>query len=239
MTPVREPPPDVAVELVGVGKAFDHRPVLRGIDLRVLAGETVAVLGANGSGKSTLLRVLATLLAPSRGTISWFGRPTDSLPAVRRRLGFVPHESLLYGGLTVEENLRFFAGLYGLVAARADAALEELELHGLRSRRARILSRGQRQQADLARALLHNPDVLILDEPFTGLDLEAVLRLQSLLESQRARGRTLIFTTHDPNEARALADRATVLLGGRLTAAVPPGELDDAQLAAWFRQGRR
>ncbi len=213
--------------------------MLRGIDLRVAASEAVAVLGANGSGKSTLLRITATLLAPTHGTVRLFGAAAGRTAAVRRRLGFVSHESLLYDNLTVDENLRFFAGLYGAADRRVEAVLDEMALVPVRARRARTLSRGQRQQADLARALLHDPDLLILDEPFTGLDLDAAAGLERRLGAQRSRGRTLLFATHDVREARALADRAMVLHGGRLTEPASPQVLDEATLAAQFGEARR
>lgn len=228
-----------AADLVGVAKSYDHRPVLRGVDLRLRVGETIAVLGANGSGKSTLLRLVATLATPTRGTVTWFEQPVQPLPAVRRRIGLLPHESLLYDNLTVEENLRFFAGLYGLAPARVESVLSESGLLPLRGRRARILSRGQRQQVDLARALLHDPELLILDEPFTGLDLDAARRLTAMIRAGSSQGRTVIFATHDLAEARALASGAAVLVDGRLTGVAPPDTLDEARLAAWFHEGRR
>jgi heme exporter protein A len=228
--------PARVVEAAGVTRTFDHRPVLRGVDLCVRAGETVAVLGANGSGKSTLLRILASVLRPTRGTVVWFGEPGAPPASVRRRLALVPHEPLLYDGLTVEENLRFFAGLYGLPSARTAEVLEALGLGALRARRTRALSRGQRQQADLARALLHDPALLLLDEPFTGLDLDAAARVAAVLRAGRTT-RAVVFATHDPTEARALADRAAVLRGGRLQL-VEPAALDDAALAGWFREAR-
>lgn len=226
-----------AVKLAGVVKAFDHRPVLRGVDLRVEQGRAVAVLGANGSGKTTLLRLAAALTSPTRGTVALFGRP----PAreVRRRVGLVTHESLLYDNLTVAENLRFFAGLYGLAPSRAAEALASPPLAPLAGRRARVLSRGQRQQVNLARALLHDPDLLLLDEPYTGLDVTAASRLTAVLRAERGRGRTLLLATHDPEEARALDAEVAVLLGGRLTELLPADALDPARLAAWFRDGRR
>ncbi len=228
-------PGGVAVALSGVTKAYDHRRVLRGVDLRVPLGETVAVLGANGSGKSTLLRLVATLASPTRGEVVWFGQPAAPQAAVRRRIGFVPHESLVYDGLTVLENLRFFAGLYGVPASRVDADLAGDGLEPLRGRRVRILSRGQRQQVDLARALLHDPELLILDEPFTGLDLDAAARLAAMIR-RGAGGRTVLFATHDLAEAQALAGGAAVLRDGRLSEVVSPGELDAARLARWFAE---
>ncbi len=224
------PSGQVAVRLTGVTKAYDHRPVLRGIDLHARLGETVAVLGANGSGKSTLLRLAARLIQPTRGSVVWFEEPAAAAATVRRRIGLLPHESLLYDGLTVEENLRFFAGLYGLPASSVEPAIGAMGLNPLRALRARILSRGQRQQVDLARVLLHDPQLVILDEPFTGLDLDAARRLAAMIR-QGAGGRAVLFATHDPGEAQALAGRAVVLSDGRLAEPVSPASLDAPQPA--------
>ncbi len=226
-----------AVEVREVVKSYDHRPILRGATLRMEAGQTVAVLGPNGSGKTTLLRIVATLSPPTRGTVSLFGATAGPLPDLRRRIGLVPHESLLYDSLTVEENLRFFAGLYGLPQERVTHTLDRASLRPLAGRRAHVLSRGQRQQVNLARALLHNPDLLCLDEPYTGLDLGARERLTAMLQEAASAGRTVLFTTHDLSEARALAAGITVLLDGRLTEVVPADRLDERRLATWFREG--
>lgn len=209
-----------AVELSGVSMVFDYRPVLRGVDLRVRTGEVLAVLGANGSGKSTLLRLMASLVRPTRGTVALFGRDPHTSPELRGRIGYLPHHSLLYDSLTVEENLRFFAALYGVARARVRAVLDASGLRSLARRRVRILSRGQRQQADLARALLHDPALLLLDEPFTGLDVDAATRLGAAIRDA-AGVRTVVFATHDPAEARRLATGAAVLAAGRLSAPPP------------------
>jgi ABC-type multidrug transport system ATPase subunit len=158
---------------------------------------------------------------------------------LRRRIGLVSHESLLYDNLTVEENLRFFARLYGLPRNRVSAIVEEMGLLPVLGRRARVLSRGQRQQVNLARALLHAPALLILDEPFTGLDLDAAGRLTATLRDRTMPERTILLTTHDVAEARALAGGAVVLHEGRLGPVTPPGDLDEAQLADWFGDVRR
>ncbi|MDQ7840025.1 MAG: heme ABC exporter ATP-binding protein CcmA [bacterium] len=228
-----------AVDVRGLVKAFDHRPVLRGVDLRVHSGETLAILGANGSGKTTLLRLIATLSLPTRGSVAWFGEPSGPLPEIRRRIGLVPHESLLYDALTVEENLKFFGGLYDLAPEVVESALDEYALRPLARRRVRVLSRGQRQQVNLARALLHEPDLLILDEPYTGLDVGAADRLTATLRAGAARGCTVILTTHDPTGAGALGADVAVMLDGRLTEIMPAAGLNAELLAAWFREGRR
>lgn len=213
--------------------------MLRGIDLRLAPGHSVAVLGANGSGKSTLLRMAATLLAPTHGEVRLFGAPAGRPPAARRRLGFVSHESLLYDHFTLHENLTFFAGLYGVDRRSIETVAAEMALTPLLGRRVRLLSRGQRQLADLARALLHDPELLILDEPSTGLDLDAAAGLERLLRVQKSRGRALLLATHDVREAQALADRAAVLQGGHLAEPVPAAALDETGLAAQFREARR
>jgi len=202
----------------------------------------MAVLGANGSGKSTLLRIAATLLAPTHGDVRIFGA-AGGVPGVRGRLGFVSHESLLYEHLTVYENLIFFSGLYGGNGRGGhrrggEAIAGEIVSAALLGRRVRLLSRGQRQVADLARALVHDPDLLILDEPFTGLDLDAAAGLEQLLRAQASRGRTLLFATHDVREAQALADDAVVLHQGHLAEPVPVDALDETRLAAQFREAR-
>lgn len=227
-----------AVEVSGLTKAYDHRPVLRGVDLRVAVGQTLAILGANGSGKTTLLRVIATLSSPTRGTVRVFGQPADASAALRRRLGFVAHDSLLYDNLTVGENLAFFAGLYALDGSRVAAILRQAALEPLAHRRTRILSRGQRQQVNLARALLHNPEILLLDEPYTGLDVTAAGRLTTMLRDETRQGRTVIFTTHDLAEADALGADLAVLLSGRLTEVLPPGALDADRLSRWLHEGQ-
>jgi heme ABC exporter ATP-binding subunit CcmA len=226
------------VEVRGVTKTFDHHPVLRGIDFTAAAGDVVAVLGANGSGKTTLLRLIATILPPTRGTVTLFGQPASPRPEVRRRIGMVAHESFLYDMLTVEENLVFFAGLYRLHADRVTAVLAQTALRPIAHRRVRILSRGQRQQANLARALLHDPDLLVLDEPYTGLDLDMAGRLTSALRDGR-RDRTILLTTHEPAQARAVATGAAVLTDGRLGPVLPPEELDATTLAEVFGADRR
>ncbi len=231
--------PGWVVEAHRLVKVFDYRPVLRGIDLRVRPGETLAILGANGSGKTTLLRLISTLLAPTRGSLTWFGDPSAPPQATRRRIGLVPHESLLYDSLTVRENLVFYGGLYAVAPSRVESVLDEHALAPLAARRVRVLSRGQRQQVNLARALLHAPDLLILDEPYTGLDVGAAGRLTSTLRACAARGCAVILTTHDPAGAEALDASVAILLDGRLTGVGAAMGLNRSMLCDWLREGRR
>jgi heme exporter protein A len=220
----RIPGHDLALEFSDIICAYGHRPVLRGVSLRLRLGQSLAIMGANGAGKTTVLRVAAMLMAPSGGRAAWFGM-TPAGPAIRQRIGFVAHESLLYDSLTLRENLEFFAGLYGVARGRVPSILEQMGLESVGDRRVRLLSRGQRQRANLARALLHDPDLLILDEPFTGLDRDAHARLALLLREDAGR-RAVLWSTHNVEDIRAVANGASgaavLLQNGRLTEA-PPG----------------
>ncbi len=161
----------VPLEAVGLGRRFGQRWVLRGLDFSAQPGQCVAIIGANGSGKSTLLRCLAGLLRPDAGSVRWFGQPAGGA-ALRAWIGFMGHESGLYSQLSVYENLLFAARMYGLPhpAARAEHWAAEVGLAAHAHRRVAQLSQGMRQRAALARALIHQPRLVLLDEPFVGLD---------------------------------------------------------------------
>lgn len=213
---------------VGLGRRFGPRWVLRGLDFSALVGQCVAILGANGSGKSTLLRCLAGLLRPDTGSVLWFGRPAGEV-ALRARIGFVGHESGLYAQLSVYENLLFAARMYGLAspAARAERMAAEVGLAAHGHRRVAQLSQGMRQRAALARALVHAPQVLLLDEPFAGLDAQGAAWLAGYVQALRRQGCTVCFSTHEPHRAWQLANRVLALVGGRLE----PATRQDAETA--------
>jgi heme exporter protein A len=199
-------------------RAFGALQVLRGVDLEVRAGEMLAVAGANGAGKTTLLRLLAGLMRPNAGEVRVRGRRLSrGDPEPRRSIGLLSHQTFLYDDLTPAENLQFTARLYRLAdpAAAARAALEEVGLAGRADTPVRHLSRGLLQRAAIARALLHQPDILLLDEPFTGLDAPAADRFRGLLAAQLARGRALVLVSHHLAEAWELATRVAVLARGR------------------------
>jgi heme ABC exporter ATP-binding subunit CcmA len=206
------------LDAVGLQRSFGALRVLRGVDVRVGAGEALVVLGPNGAGKTTLLRLLAGLARPSAGEVRVLGRRlAPSAPDARRPVGFVSHQSMLYDDLTVRENLVFAARLYG-TAAPAAAARRALEAVGLADRgdeQPRRLSRGLLQRASIARALAHEPRLLLLDEPFTGLDVPSAERLRALLGERLAAGLALVLVTHHLEEAWPLASRVAVLAGGR------------------------
>jgi heme exporter protein A len=207
------------VEAAKLARRYGYVTALRGADLLVEAGEAVAILGPNGAGKSTLLRLIATLLRPSSGHLRLFGRPVrDGGIEARRRLGFLSHQSFLYPDLSVLENLQFYARMFGVEAPaqRIHELIELVGLSGWRHRPVRTLSRGLEQRCALARSLVHSPQVLLLDEPFTGLDLEATAALTGILRHERAAGTTLLITTHDLPRAEAICRRALVLRQGEV-----------------------
>ena len=209
-----------AVRARGVMKRFGRAAALRGIDLDLAPGSALAVLGPNGAGKTTLLRLLAGLARPSRGQLEVDGRPPAHRDS-RARVGFVGHATALAPSLTVRENLLFAARLHGLPEARrlADARLEREGLGELADRLASALSRGQAQRVAIARALVHDPALVLLDEPYTGLDRDAAARLARRLEEIREAGRTLVVVTHDPAALAGLVDGSLELRAGRLEAA--------------------
>ncbi len=213
--------PRAAVDVRGLVKRFGLTVALDGIDLRIDAGESMALFGPNGAGKTTLVRCLASLSRPSAGEIQVFGLPLDDGHGeVRRRTGLVSHETFLYGSLSVTENLLFQARLFALSdpAARVADVVARVGLESRRDDPVRTLSRGLRQRCALARALLHEPDLLLLDEPFAGLDPSAADRLADELERLRDDGRTLLLTSHDLSRGARLSDRFAILHNGLLVA---------------------
>jgi heme exporter protein A len=220
-------------------KRFGLKTVLRGLDFQVEQGEFVALLGPNGAGKTTFLRILASLSRPSLGEVSiaGYGLPHQSA-AVRRRLGVVSHLPLLYGDLTAEENLRFYGRMYGVFDLQSRVA-EVLDLVGLTARRrdlVRTFSRGMQQRLAIGRAVLHDPDVMLFDEPHTGLDQDASTMLDTVLEEVAASGRTVVMTSHDLARAADLASRFDVLSRGVIAASVKRDDIDPNHLLAYYRQ---
>jgi len=205
------------IAVQGVWKFFGDFAALRDLRLEITRGSTTALLGRNGAGKTTLLRMLAALSSPSRGTITLDGAGLRE-PAQRRRIGVIGHGISIYDDLTAAENLEFFASLYGVGApgAKIDQWLETTGLARVRNSLARQFSRGMRQRLAIARAFFHEPDVLLLDEPFTALDDRAAELLAGLIRQAHERGRTVLISTHQLREALALATDVAVLDRGRL-----------------------
>ncbi len=228
------------IEVKKLVKRFGLKPVLRGLDFQVQPGEFVALLGPNGAGKTTFLRILASLTRPSLGMVRIAGkRLPDEAAAVRRRLGVVSHQPLLYGDLTAEENLLFFARLYGL-PNRSQRVAEVLEMVGLTHRRrdlVRTFSRGMQQRLAIGRAVLHDPEVMLFDEPHTGLDQDACQMLDTVLREVAARGRTVVMTSHDLARVADLASRFDVLSRGVIAASMQRSQMGDPNnLLAFYRQ---
>jgi len=216
---------DAPVVARGLRREFGGVPVLAGVDLDVAAGEVVVLLGSNGAGKTTLLRVLATLLRPSGGTLRLFGDDASHRPpASRRRLGHVGHDSACYPDLTGRENLEFHAELHEVpdAAARVAEVLRWAGLEDAARRPARTYSRGMTQRLALARVLLHAPELLLLDEPYSGLDPAAATRLDGLLRELPRAGHAIVLSTHDVERVMPFASRVAILHRGRV---------------AWTRQG--
>jgi heme exporter protein A len=211
----------VALEVEHLTRRFGRTVAVDDLSLGIDAGEAVALFGPNGAGKTTFLRLCATLLRPTRGRVRVFGLDAaESGMAVRRRIAMLAHESYLYPDLTPLENLRFHARLFGArnAEARIRFLVERLGLLGWSQRPVRTLSRGLVQRCALARVLLHEPDLLFLDEPFTGLDIEAQTTLAEVLAEAHRRGTTLLMSTHDLAAGLALCTSALVLARGRSVA---------------------
>ena len=210
-----------AVVIRGLTKRYGHHRVLGGVDLELAAGSLCALLGPNGAGKTTLLGIVSTLVRPTAGKVSFMdtGRALEPGSELRRFIGVLAHDSFLYGGLTAEENLRFYARLYDIdqPEARIAQLLDEVGLESeARRRPVQTFSRGMVQRTALARALIHDPQVLLLDEPFTGLDRTGAQALARALGAARERGRVVMVVSHDLEALAGVADHVVVLRRGRV-----------------------
>jgi heme exporter protein A len=207
-----------AIETRSLNKNFGNFKVLRGIDLSINRGATLAVFGPNGAGKTTLIKTLATVIRPSSGQIFINGQDVaEHALEARAGLGLLAHQSFLYGALTAEENLHFYCSMYGVTPA-AGRVREVLELIGLSSRRfdrVSTFSRGMQQRLALGRALLHKPPVLLLDEPDTGLDPQGLSAMWRIIKAE-VPGGTVLFTSHNFERALTVCDKVAIISGGRL-----------------------
>ena len=222
------------LRVCGLTKTYGYRHALRGVSFDLVEGEVVALVGANGAGKTTLLRVLAGLVRPSAGSVLLDGRD-GAVP--RQLVGYLAHDAMVYDDLSAEANLRLYARLYDLAAGerRAAALLERVGLAERRHERVRAYSFGMRQRLALARALLHRPRFLLLDEPASGLDVEAAAMLDALVAEQAGEGCAVLLTTHDLSRALAASRRVLVLAKGRLVADTPSDDVTPQGLAALCR----
>ncbi len=221
-----------------VRKTFGTHRVLDGLTLEVHAGEAVALLGANGAGKTTLLRILATLMRPTRGTAWVAGHDCAREPErVRPHVGLVAHGSYVYEDLTALENLRFWTGLAGLGVTRTElaAALTAVELERFAGERVRTFSAGMKRRLSLARFVLARPSVLLLDEPFAGLDQRAKKWLEEHLEAFKADGGAIVMATHSFGRELAVADRIAILAAGAIALDSPRAPLGADEIARLYR----
>ncbi len=200
-------------------KAFGHRLVLRGVDLTIQEGDFVTLMGANGAGKTTLMHIIATLSKPSGGRLAIAGYDlAESASQLRRFIGLVSHKTLLYDDLTADQNLRFYARMYDVpdAPARIELVLNQVGLWGRQHDPVRTYSRGMQQRLAIARSILHNPPILLLDEPDTGLDQHAADMLSDLLRAVDVSQRTILMTTHNLERGLELGDRVLILARGKI-----------------------
>jgi heme exporter protein A len=221
------------IHVQNLHKRYATKPILKGINLAIGEGEVVALLGANGAGKSTLLRIIAGLMKADRGEIQLGGVPMQRAGSeLRRYIGLVSHAPLLYNHLSGLENLTFFAKLYDLQqsTARIEAVLQAVDLWRRRHDLVRTYSRGMQQRLAIARAILHDPPVLLLDEPDTGLDQQSSHMLQSLLEQLSDNRRAILFSTHNLDRAAMWANSVALLVRGTITHHTAAEMLDSTAL---------
>lgn len=204
-----------AVVADGVVKQFGHFAALRAVTAQFAAGKLYVILGDNGAGKSTLLRTIAGLAQPTRGTISVLG--TTTIKNVRAQIGYMAHPSLLYDEMSGIENLRYFAGLYGVAEARCREAIAAVKLDPDLDRLVGQYSQGMRQRMSLARAILNDPKLLLLDEPFSNVDLRSAHEMAVLMAQVRDRGKTLFVVTHQPGLLQSIADEFVYMEAGKIT----------------------
>ncbi|HEX2647079.1 MAG TPA: ATP-binding cassette domain-containing protein [Candidatus Dormibacteraeota bacterium] len=212
---------DPAVRVDRLEKTLGSNEVLRGISFEAGAGEIFGLLGPNGAGKTTTLRVISTLLAPDAGSVQVLGFDTRTAPRdVRRKVGVVTADIGVYPRLTARENIAYFAELSGVVdgalKARVDAVIDRLDMTSFANQRAESLSSGQRQKVAIARAIVHDPSVLMFDEPTSNLDVLASREIREFMVESKARGKCVIFSTHVLHDAERLCDRVTIIHQGRV-----------------------
>lgn len=230
-------PPVPAVWTQGLVKQFGHFQALRGVDLSLPKGEFLVLFGPNGAGKTTLIRILAGLSKPSAGRVFLDGIDMAQEPGeVRRRIGVISHQTYLYDDLTAEENLRFFGKMFDVpnLDERIAEVLAQVGLANRARDRVRTFSRGMQQRVSIARAVLHRPSILLLDEPDTGLDERAAGLMHDAIVGLEGEGRTIIMTTHHFERGLAMATRVAILNEGRLVREMPAPSLSAGDLRAEF-----
>jgi ABC-type multidrug transport system ATPase subunit len=226
-----------AIELQGLTRSFGAHHVLRGIDLKVNTGERLAIFGPNGAGKTTLIKIIATIIRPSSGTVLINGTSIRDKPEqIRSRLGVMGHYTFLYDNLTVYDNLKFYGRMYGV--NNLDRAVREViarvELESRLYDRVGTLSRGMQQRVSLARAIIHSPSILFMDEPEAGLDPRAVSVMQGILDTSGNARNTVLFTTHNIERGLELCDRLAILSEGKIVYQGLKEEIDTANFKSVY-----
>jgi len=225
------------VVVSSVSRSFGRRRAVDSVDFSLAAGECLALFGPNGAGKTTLLRVIAGLLKPTLGTVRVAGASLRDDASGRERVGLISHQSMLYGALTARENVEFAARLYGLEdpGGEATRALERIRLLDRAAVPVRSLSRGMQQRVSIARAIVHDPSVVLLDEPYTGLDAIGGAALTEVLQTLRASRAALVLVTHNIEEGLALASHAAVMIDGRIQRFERAGDVEPREYASRYR----
>jgi heme exporter protein A len=226
------------IEVKALERYFGARRAVAGVDFVLGAGECLALFGPNGAGKTTLLRILAGLLKPTRGYAAIVGVTLPAGTAARASVGLISHNSLLYEALTARENVEFAARLFGLPdpVAAADAALRRMRIEDRADTRIRSLSRGMQQRVSIARAVVHSPRVLLLDEPYSGLDEMGSSALSSLLGELRSAGAAMVMVTHNLSEGLAVATAVAIMHEGRFARYDERAAIDPGAYAARYRE---
>lgn len=232
--------PETALHLDAVSKDFGRIIALRRISFNVESGEFVSILGRNGAGKTTLLNIISGISTPSEGTVQLFG--TDpAATSNKSKLAVISHEMFLYSNLTALENLEYYAKMYAVenMEEKIRSVLQTVELTHRRFDLVATFSRGMMQRLTIARALLHDPSFLLLDEPFTGLDQHAIAMLTAILKGQKKQGRTILLTTHDLHIATDLSDRFVIIDKHRVVYDADAGEMSIDDLRSKFFSAQR
>lgn len=227
------------IAILGLVKRYHHRPVLDHLSLTLQEGDFCVLVGANGAGKTTLLRILATLVRPSQGTILIDSLPLNANPAVRQAIGYIGHQSMFYEDLTALENLQHYAQLYGVSQSeeRISKAIQTSGLERFLNRPVRTFSRGMQQRLSIERALLHNPKILLFDEPYTGLDQEAAQLLDQRLQKLHTPNRVILIAAHRPQRLIKRASHIAWLQDGKISHHLPASQLKtSSQLLAYLQE---
>ena len=232
----------IAIQTERLTKKFGREYALNNLDLHIDRGKFITILGPNGAGKSTLLRILATLAKPTSGHVFVNGQDlTRNSATIRANIGILPHQVLLYGRLTAYENLHLFGRLYGIpsIETRVAECLSIMGISHLRHELTQTLSRGMQQRLAIARAILHDPNILLLDEPYTGLDQAAVQHLDDLLHTLHAQGKTILMTTHAIDRLDNLAADILILAQGRMVLSASRAQIQGTDIKTLYENSLR